>query len=125
MESTNFNQLSSFLSKVPAIQPGIGHGLYEDKNWWVKFSLDLSNDLAWNVVQEFGHIFNSLSLEERIPAAFYPVSAPPYINGGPADYLYWIIESKDPDFSPDKAKEWLVGRLPNPVDNLEEWIIEE
>ena len=29
------------------------------------------------------------------------------MNGGPADYLYWIIESKDPDFSPDKAKEWL------------------
>ena len=125
MESTNFNQINSFLSKVPAIQPGIEHGLYEDKNWWVKFSLDISHDLAWNVVQEFGHIFNYLSLEERLPSTFYPVSAPPYMNGGPADYLYWIIESKDPDFSPDKAKEWLEKRLPDPVDNVEEWIMEE
>ena len=125
MESTNFTQINSFLSKVPAIQPGIEHGLYKDKNWWVKFSLDISHDLAWNVVQEFGHIFNYLSLEERLPSTFYPVSAPPYMNGGPADYLYWIIESKDPDFSPDKAKEWLEGRLPNPVDNIEGWIMEE
>lgn len=125
MESSNFDSLISFLYKVPAIQPGISQGIYEDKNWWVKFSIDISNNLAWNVVQELGHIFNYLSLEERLPTAFYPVSAPPYMNGGPADFLYWIIDSKDPSFTPDKAKEWLEGRLPDPVDDLEEWAIED
>ena len=77
------------------------------------------------MVQEFGHVLNYLSLEERLPAAFYPVSSPPYMNGGPADFLYWMIESKDPSFTPDKASEWLEGRLPNPVDNLDEWFTED
>ena len=94
MESTYFNSLNSFLCKVPAIQAGISQGIYDDKNWWVKFSLDISNNLAWNVVQELAHIFNYLSLKERLPTAFYPVSAPPYMNGGNADFLYWIIDSK-------------------------------
>jgi hypothetical protein len=125
MELSSFQSLISYLSKVPSVQPEISHGFYDDKNWWVKFSLDIDNKLAWNVVQELGHLFNYLSLEERLPTAFYPVSAPPYMNGGPSDFLYWIIESKDSAFSPDKAKEWLEGRLPNPVDNIDEWITED
>lgn len=125
MESSLFQSLISFLRKVPTVQSEISHGFYDDKNWWVKFSLDIENKLAWNVVQELGHLFNYLSLEERLPTAFYPVSAPPYMNGGPSDFLYWVIESKDPAFSPDKAKEWLEGRLPNPVDNVDEWITED
>lgn len=125
MDASNFNNLTGFLSKVPSVQPGISQGIYDDKNWWVKFSLDISDNLAWNVVQELGHIFNYLSSGERLPTTFYPVSAPPYMNGGPADFLYWIIESKDPAFTPDKAKEWLEGRLPNPVDDVDAWDAED
>jgi hypothetical protein len=125
MESSFFKNLIIFLSKVPAVQPGITHGFYDDKNWWVKFSLDIENRLAWNVVQELGHIFNYLSLEDRLPTAFFPVSAPPYMNGGPYEFLYWIIDSKDLSFTPEKAMEWLEERLPNPVDNIAEWIIED
>jgi hypothetical protein len=55
---------------------------------------------------------------------FYPVSAPPYMNGGPEEFLYWIIDSKEPGFSPDKTKQWLEARLPDPVDSLEEWNLE-
>ena len=105
MKESHFNQLLSFLYRVPTIQQGISHGLYEDKNWWIKFSIDINNGLAWNVVQEFGHILNYLSVEDRLPVIFYPVSAPPYMNGGPKDFLYWIIESKEISFSPDKLKE--------------------
>lgn len=124
MESSSFQSLISFLSKIPSIRSEILHGFYDDKNWWVKFSLDIENRLALNVVQELGHLFNYLSLEERLPAMFYPVSAPPYMNGGPSEFLYWVIESKDSSFSPDKAREWLEGRLPNPVDSIDEWITE-
>lgn len=121
MENLRFNQLIRFLSKIPAVEPGIGSGLYEDGNWWIKFSLDISNELAWNVVQELGHTFNHLSIREKLPTAFYPVSPPPYMNGGPSEFLSWIIESREVAFSPDKAKEWLESKLPNPVDDVNEW----
>ncbi len=43
------------------------------------------------------------------------------MNGGPKNFLYWIIESKEITFTPGNLKEWLEGRLPNPVDNISEW----
>ena len=72
-------------------------------------------------MQELGHVVNYVSIEERLPAAFYPVSPPPYMNGGPEDFLSWAIENKDPEFKPDDMSEWLEGRLPRPVDKIEEW----
>jgi hypothetical protein len=125
MEPFDFYQLIGFLYRVPAIQQGISHGQYDDGNWWVKFQIDVKNEFAWQVVQEFGHILNYVSLNERLPVVFYPVSAPPYMNGGPENFLYWIIESKETSFSPDKVKEWLESRLPDPVDSLEEWNSED
>ena len=120
-----FNELIDFMRKVPAIDNSIATGFYDDKNWWIKFSIDINNNLAWNVVQEFGHILNYISIEERLPTVFYPVSAPPYMNGGPQEFLYWVIESKQPDFLPSQLKEWLEGRLPNPVDDINEWEFDE
>lgn len=121
MDEINFTELLEFLKRIPGINNGIGTGVYEDKNWWLKFSIDIKNSLAWNVVQEFGHIINYISLDERLPAIFYPVSAPPYMNGGPQDFLYWIIESKETSFTPGDLKEWLESRLPDPVDDISEW----
>ena len=89
--------------------------------WWVKFGIDIANPLAWHVVQELGHVLNYVSIEERLPTVFYPASPPPYMNGGPEDFLSWVIETKDPEFSPDRAREWLEGRLPRPVEDLEQW----
>jgi hypothetical protein len=125
MESDKFNQLISFLSKVPAVEPGISSGLYEDGNWWVKFSLNISNELAWNVIQEFGHVFNYLSIDQKLPTAFYPVSPPPYLNGGPSEFLSWIVESKDSAITPNKAKGWLESRLPDPIEDINEWVTED
>jgi hypothetical protein len=45
MKQSDFDQLTTFLQRVPAIQKGISHGQYEDKNWWVKFSIDIKMGL--------------------------------------------------------------------------------
>jgi len=114
--------LTNFLERIPAIQKPISSGAF-DGLWWVKFSINIKHDLAWNVVQELGHIVNYISVEEPLPTIFYPVSPPPYMNGGPTEFLSWVIETKDKDFTPEMMKEWLEGRLPTPVDDLEQWNI--
>ena len=117
-----FEPLKSYLTKVPAIGD-ISCGFSDDGYWWVKFTIDIEHPLAWSVVQELGHVLNYVSLEERLPTVFMPVSAPPYMNGGPKDFLSWVIESKSKDFKPEKCAEWLEGRLPQPVTDTEQWRI--
>jgi len=63
----------------------------------------------------------TFTLNERLPTVFMPVSPAPYLNGGPADFLSWVIESKDPKFMPGTVAEWLEGRLPRPVEDLTQW----
>ena len=121
MDERAFETLIGFLSRVPAITGEIGHGTDEQGCWWVKFTIDTGHALAWHAVQELGHVLNYVSIEERLPTVFYPVSPPPYMNGGPDEFLSWVIESKDPDFRPGTAMKWLEGRLPQPVDSLEAW----
>ena len=125
----DFENLLAFLEKLPAIdlpagRKSIGQGSFDNGNWWVKFSLDTNHPLAWRHVQELGHVLNYLSVEERLPAVFMPVSPPPYMNGG-VEFLSWVIESTDPSFTPDKCCEWLTGRLPRPVEDLEQWKMDE
>jgi hypothetical protein len=120
----DFRALLDYLTKVPAIVPPIGSGVGDDALWWVKLVIDINHPLAWRVVQEFGHVLNYVSLDERLPTVFMPVSPPPYINGGPRDFLSWVIEARDADFTPADCAEWLEGRLPRPVDDLEKWKIE-
>ena len=121
MENSFFNELIGFMTKIPGVEGSFGKGLFENRNWWVKFTINIDHKLAWQVVQEIGFVANYLSIEERLPTVFYPVSPPPYLNGGPKDYLSWVIESKTSDFTPDNLKEWLETRLPNPVDDLTQW----
>ena len=115
------NTLVAFLKRVPGITGSIGSGTFENGNWWAKFTIDLDHSQAWNVVQELGYVLNYLSLNERLPTVFMPVSPPPYMNGPAREFLSWVIESKDPDFTPATCVEWLQGRLPNPVDDLLQW----
>src|SRR4051812_44622123 len=122
--SGSFERLLVFLEKLPAIdlpagRESIGHGTFENGNWWVKFSLDTKHDLAWRHVQELGFVLNYVSVNERLPTVFMPVSPAPYMNGG-VEFLSWVIESKDPSFSPDQCAEWLEGRLSPPRDPLEQ-----
>ena len=95
-----FAKLIDFLVRIPAIETndtpsrGIGAG-QEDGDWWVKFSIDIDHDLAWHTVQQLGAVLNYLSLDERLGSVFKPVSPPPYLNGGPEDFLSWVIEAPD------------------------------
>ena len=119
--SPKFHPLVDYLGRVPAIGPsrvfGSGEG---DEGWWVKLAIDIDDALAWNVVQELGHVLNYLSIEEPLPTLFKPVSPPPYMNGGPADFLSWVIEAPQ-TMSPELVAQWLEGRLPRPVDDRSEW----
>jgi hypothetical protein len=116
-----FKPLRGFLSKVPSITGTIGCGVSAKGEWWAKFTIDITHPLAWNVVQELGFVLNYLSLDERLPTVFKPVSPPPYLNGGPQDFLSWVIECASSDFTPATCTEWLEGRLPSPVDDLSQW----
>ena len=117
----DFEKLLAYLQRVPSVSGSIGSGKFENGNWWVKFSLDITHPLAWNVVQEFGCVLNHVSLNERLPTVFMPVSPAPYLNGGPTDFLSWVIESKDASFKPGTVADWLEGRLPNPVEDPAQW----
>ena len=120
MPKQQLKAAKELLLKLPGVK-GVGNGFYEEGLWWFKFILAIEHPLAWNVVQELGHILNYISIDERLPTVFYPVSPPPYMNGGPEQYLYWIIENKEKSFSPIDLIEWLKGRLPNPVHDENEW----
>lgn len=125
MDERSFRSLIEYLGKIPAINSSIASGSDEEGFWWLKLQIDIENDHAWHVVQELGCVINYLSINERLPTVFYPVSPAPYMNGGPTDFLSWIIETKDIEFKPGALKKWLEGRLPNPVDDLEQWNLDE
>jgi hypothetical protein len=117
----DFEPLLKFLARCPAIQKSVGHGVFDNGIWWIKFSIDIDHKLAWNVVQELGCVLNYVSITERLPTVFYPVSPAPYLNGGPRVFLSWVIESKSVEFTPVHAAEWLEGRLPKPVEDESQW----
>jgi hypothetical protein len=127
--SHDFERLLAFIERLPAAnlpagRKSIGCGAFDSGNWWVKFSLDTAHGLAWRRVQELGYVLNYVSTDERLPTVFMPVSPPPYMNGG-IEFLSWVIESTDPSFSPAMCAEWLEGRLPRPVDDPEEWNVND
>ena len=119
-----FGTLIDFLARVPAVDvndtPSRGIGAGESgAGWWVKFTIDIDHDLAWHTVQEMGHVLNLLSVEERLPTVFKPVSPPPYMNGGPEEFLSWVIEGTD--MPPGAVAKWLEERLPKPVEDEAAW----
>jgi hypothetical protein len=124
-----FEKLLAFLERLPAVdlpagRESIERGSFENGNWWVKFTLNTMHPLAWRHVQELGHVLNYVSVEEWLPTVFMPVSPPPYLNGG-VEFLSWVIESTEPSFTPDRCVEWLEGRLPRPVDDPEQWKMDD
>ena len=91
--------------------------------WWIKFKIDVEHPLAWQTVQELGHVLNYLSTNERLPTQFMPVSPPPYMNGDAKQFLAWVIECNHADFPPDVICNWLEARLPSPIEDAEQWRI--
>lgn len=115
-----FDKLLAYLGKIPGVEPSIGAGKLEGGRWWVKLIIDIEHPLAWRVVQELGHLLNEPT-DELPSAVFKPVSPPPDLNGGPAEFLSWLIESTDPELQPDALAEKLGVHLPHPVDEVSAW----
>ncbi|MDR0214802.1 MAG: hypothetical protein LBJ15_12445 [Comamonas sp.] len=82
---------------------------------------ELHHPLAWSVVQELGHVLNDASVSEKLPTVFRPVSPPPYLNGGPGEFLSWVIESEYNYIDPAWIAKELQARIPSPVDDLSCW----
>jgi len=120
----DFAPLEEFLVKVPGMSPKFGHGADPDGRWWLKMAIDIDHPMSWRVVQELGHVLNYLSVADRLPTAFKPVSPPPYMNGGPKDFLSWVIECSEPTLSPTALAEVLEGHLPHPVVELNQWTVD-
>ncbi len=100
--TARFSKTPRLSQKLPAIDPSIGSGTGTGEGglWWVKIIIDIDHPMAWRIVQELGHVLNYVSLNERLPTVFMPVSPPPYIHGGPRNFLSWVIESSDATFTP-------------------------
>ncbi len=118
----SFEKLEDLISKIPGVNKPIISGTYANGIWWVKFSIDINHPLAWNIVQEFGHAINYLSINERLSTVFYPVSTPPTAKDDPTAALAWIIEATEKELTPYELTEWLVARLPYPVEDVNEWM---
>lgn len=121
--SEGLDKIKNLLIKIPCIT-FISNSKTDEPFWWLKFSINISSKISWNVVQELGHILNYLSLEEKLPTSFYPVSPPPYMNGGPEEFLNWIIESSIPAVDTNIIYDYLEGRLPEGYDKEENWNID-
>ena len=72
---TRHADLQQLLKHVPAVQ-FVSSGDLSEGRWWVKLGLDLDHPLCWRVVQEFAHVLNYVSVKERLPTVFMPVSPP-------------------------------------------------
>ncbi len=122
----SFDRLHQFFSKVPSIQEQLidSYGTDGKTAWWFKFQINVDHPLAWQTVQELGHVLNYISKNERLPTQFLPVSPPPYMNGEAKQFLSWVIQCNHADFPPDTSSvDWLEARLPQPVDDADKWKI--
>lgn len=106
-------KLVALLNEYPGVSV-IHHEVTSDAYWWVKFLIDIEHPRAWQVVQLFAHIFNEISIHERLPTVFKPTSPPPNLNGGPDEALFWVIESTfnyiDPQYIADALRAYGVPR---------------
>ena len=116
----NLPRLVAYLERMPGVSV-LSSEVTRDAYWWVKLTIDLAHPLAWRVVQELGFVLNDLSVQEKLPTVFKPVSPPPYLNGGPEECLAWVIESTWNYIDPGGMAETLEGDLPKPGDEAAAW----
>ena len=71
MDDRAFKSLTDYFLKIPGVKSPIATGSDEQGFWWIKFQIDIKNNLAWHVVQELGCVVNYLSLNERDCQQFF------------------------------------------------------
>jgi len=117
-------KLVEFLNTIPGIDI-INSSNSMDGLWWVKFNIDMKHKLSWHIIQNLGFILNYISITERLPTVFMPVSPPPYLNGGPKYFLSWVIESKLGWVDPMYILNILRERLPENVEDEDTWLSDD
>lgn len=117
-------KIKTLLTSIPCIQ-FVGTSEIGEPFWWLKFGIDIHSKIAWPIVQELGHILNYLSVDSKLPTSFYPVSPPPYMNGGPEEFLSWVIEPVIPYVDTNDIYDYLEGRLPEAYDKEENWLLDD
>ncbi len=117
-DERDFGTLIAYLQRVPGIAGPISSGRLDDGNWWVKFRIAPARLERRSGVG----VRAQLPLHQRTTAdGLHAGVRGPYLNGGPRDYLSWVIESKDPKFKPGTCMKWLDERLPRPVEDTSAW----
>ncbi len=114
-------QLADFLRRVPSVTV-LSQSPPSEPQWWVKLQIDIHSPIAWHVVQELGFVLNYLSIDEPLPTVFRPVSPPPYLNGGPEEFLSWVVEARIPFLNAGAIAAFLEDRLPQPVEDEAQWL---
>lgn len=112
--------LTELIAKIPSISI-ISSDVTKDGYWWIKFDIDSSHKLAWYVIQELAFVFNGIALSDPLPTTFKPSSPPPYLNGGPEEFLSWVVESTYNYIDPIWIKETLENVLPSPIGDETQW----
>lgn len=116
------DRLQAFLARIPAIEV-ISASKAKVPIWWIKFDIDLRSAIAWHVVQNLAFVLNDICISECLPTVFKPKSPPPYLNGGPREFLHWVIEATIPLLNAGVITDFLEERLPSPVEDEKAWLI--
>lgn len=113
------SKLVAYLNRLPGTQASAGR--FTKEGWHVSLLIDIDHSLAWNVVQELGFFCNSPSIGQGSGLEFFPISPPPYLNGGPREFLSWTLSHTGSNFSPSEVAKSIEGVLPQPVEDEAEW----
>lgn len=119
----HLQDLEQFVSQIPGVDV-ISISEPDESRWWVKLQIDINSKTAWPVVQNLAYVLNELSVSEKLPTTFKPTSPPPYLNGGPDEFLFWVIEADIPFLDPRVITAYLKQRLPDPVADEQAWLTE-
>lgn len=114
-------RLAAVVRKLPGVHRSIGTSTPEEAFWWLKFSIDTEHPLAWHVIQRLGYVLNYYSLEYKFHVSFYPASPPPALNGGPREFLSWVIEARLRYVDPRPIHKALRQELPARLSSEAEW----
>jgi hypothetical protein len=115
-------RLAKLIGTLPGVKGPVAHNASDQWFWWVKFTIDTRHALAWHVIQRLGYVFNYYSIEQHFDTKFMPVSPPPDLNGGPRQYLSWVVEATLGFYDPGPSMEALRRELPQNVKSKAEWM---
>lgn len=121
MQTSSFERLCRLLVQIPGIPWKFSCETTRGVGWRVDLTIDPTHPLAWRVVSELAHAING-SGEGGAPVTLRPIAPPAYMSQGRDVGLRWRIECTAPDFSQDALADWLMVELPEPLDDVIQWV---